>query len=287
MSSKYQVKPFKIDISAADLDDLMLRLKRTRFSHDFGNDDWRYGYNTAYHRELIEFLINKYDWRDVERRMNDLPQFKIDLMGVPLTGLSTHFPAQTSHYLPTHPDQPQGIANDPALGLPVASEYSEEEAGWFESGKLFVERESGYGKIQLTKPQTLAALVTDSPAGQLAWVTEKRYFWGLAERGVGAAAFERVWPKEDLISTAAVYFLPERAVRRLAITGNAGATRGRPTMPAFWWWACPPPCRSIKARFTSRRLPGPRSTSTCASIAFTPMAATSRRWKSPKSMSMM
>ena len=105
--------------------------------------------------------------------------------------------------------------------LPAASEYGEGEEGWFERGKLFVENESGYGEIQLTKPQTLAALVADSPAGQLAWITEKRYFWGLAERGVGTEAFERVWPKEDLVTTAAVYFLT-----------NTGGTSSR------YYWEC-------------------------------------------------
>ncbi len=336
MSSIHDVKPFSVNIPDAELDDLMSRLKRTRFPDDFGNDDWRYGYNTAYHRELINYWINEYDWRDVERRMNALPQFKVDLMEVPLhfihvrgkgknpmplllhhgwpwtfwdlrkiiepltdpekfggsaddsfdvvlislpgygfssplrstgwnfwhtadlentlmksvlgyekyataggdwgaliaqqhghkyekdvIGLYTHFPAQLSHYLPTHPDQPRSVAYDPQLGLPAASEYSDEEAGWFERGKLFVERESGYGEIQLTKPQTLAALVADSPAGQLAWITEKRYFWGLAERGVGTAAFERVWPKEDLVTTAAVYFL----------TGTGGTS-------SRYYWEC-------------------------------------------------
>ncbi len=126
-----------------------------------------------------------------------------------------------SHYLPDHPDQPAGVEFDPFLGLPAESEYTEEEAGWFERGKLFVERESGYGEIQLTKPQTLAALVADSPAAQLAWITEKRYFWGLAERGVGTEAFEKVWPKEDLITTAAVYFLT-----------NTGGTSSR------YYWEC-------------------------------------------------
>ena len=48
---------------------------------------------------------------------------------------------------------------DPVLGVPAKSEYGEGEDGWFERGKLFVENESGYGEIQLTKPQTLAALV--------------------------------------------------------------------------------------------------------------------------------
>ncbi len=336
MSAKNGVRPFKIEISEDQLDDLNARLKRTRFPEDFGNDDWRYGYNTAYHRELINYWLKEYDWRDVERRMNELPQFKVDLMGVPLhfihvkgkgnnpmplllhhrwpwtfwdlrkviepltdpvkfggsvddsfdvvlislpgygfssplrqtgwnfwhtadlenalmksvlgydryataggdwgaliaqqhghkyeadvIGVYTHFPAQLSHYLASHPDQPDGIAYCPFLGLPAASEYSDAEAGWFERGRLFVERESGYGEIQLTKPQTLAALVADSPAGQLAWITEKRYFWGLAERGVGTEAFERVWPKEDLITTAAIYFL----------TGTGGTS-------SRYYWEC-------------------------------------------------
>ena len=321
---KPEVTPFAINVPKAQLDDLTSRLKRTRFPADFGNDDWRYGYNTAYHRDLVDYWIDGYDWRDVERRMNELPHFKVELSGVPLhfihargkgrnpmplllhhgwpwtfwdlrkviapltdperfggsaddgfdvvlislpgygfsspltetgwnfwrtadlenalmrdvlgyeryataggdwgaliaqqhghkyrrdvIGLYTHFPAQLSHYLSTHPDRPPDVAFDPVLGLPAASEYGDDEAGWFERGKLFVERESGYGEIQLTKPQTLAALVADSPAGQLSWITEKRYFWGLAERGAGTAAFERAWPREDLVTTAAIYFLTE------------------------------------------------------------------------------
>lgn len=112
-----------------------------------------------------------------------------------MIGLYTHIAVQMSHDLPTHPDPPDGIAYDPLLGLPAVSEYSEAEAGWFERGKLFVERESGYGEMQLIKPQTLATPVAGSPAGQLAWITEKRYFWGLAERGVGTAASNGSGPR--------------------------------------------------------------------------------------------
>ena len=75
---------FTIAIPDEDLEDLDQRLRRTRFPTDFGNDDWRYGYNGAYHRQMVEYWIEEYDWRDVERRMNELPHFKVDLMGVPL-----------------------------------------------------------------------------------------------------------------------------------------------------------------------------------------------------------
>jgi pimeloyl-ACP methyl ester carboxylesterase len=322
--SKHDVSEFEIHIPDEKLDDMYERLRRTRFPHDFANDDWKYGYNTDYHRELVKYWLDEYDWRDIERQMNELPNFKMELMGIPVHfihakgkgdnpmplllhhgwpwtfwdvrkvigpltdpeahggdaadsfdvvlislpgygfsspltepgwnwwrtadlenklmkevlgydryavaggdwgalvtqqhghkytddvyGIYTHFPAQMSHYLPTHPDAPPGITYDPVLGVPDVTEYDEDEEGWFERGKWFVENESGYGEIQLTKPQTLAALVADSPAGQLAWITEKRYFWGLHERGAGTEAFERVWPKDDLITTAAVYFLTE------------------------------------------------------------------------------
>ena len=331
-----EVSEFRIAVPDDALDDLRDRLRRTRFPEDFGNDDWRYGYNGDYHRELVRYWLQEYDWRDVERRMNELPQFKTELMGVPLhflhvrgkgpnpvplllhhgwpwtfwdlrkvigpltdpaayggdpansfdvvlislpgygfssplqetgwnwwrtadlenalmkdvlgyekyavaggdwgalvtqqhghkypqdvLGIYTHFPAQMSHYLFEHPDAPPGVQFDPVLGVPAESEYSADEKGWFERGKLFVLNESGYGEIQLTKPQTLAAALADSPAGQLAWITEKRYFWGLEERGVGTEAFERVWSKEDLITTAAVYFLT-----------NTGGTSSR------YYWEC-------------------------------------------------
>jgi pimeloyl-ACP methyl ester carboxylesterase len=37
--------------------------------------------------------------------------------------------------------------------------------------------EMGYGILQSTRPQTLAYSLTDSPAGQLAWIAEKFYAW--------------------------------------------------------------------------------------------------------------
>ena len=80
----HDVSEFTIAIPEEDLEDLDERLRRTRFPTDFGNDDWRYGYNGAYHRQMVEYWIEEYDWRDVERRMNELPHFKVDLMGVPL-----------------------------------------------------------------------------------------------------------------------------------------------------------------------------------------------------------
>jgi hypothetical protein len=40
MSAKYDVRPYKIHIPDADLQDMMERLRRTRFPDDFGNENW-------------------------------------------------------------------------------------------------------------------------------------------------------------------------------------------------------------------------------------------------------
>ena len=46
-TSSGEVKDFTIAIDDDALKDMNERLRRTRFPQDFGNDDWRYGYNTA------------------------------------------------------------------------------------------------------------------------------------------------------------------------------------------------------------------------------------------------
>ncbi|MEU6660802.1 epoxide hydrolase family protein [Streptomyces sp. NPDC046821] len=43
--------------------------------------------------------------------------------------------------------------------------------------KEFREQENGYSVIQTTRPQTLGYGLTDSPAGQLAWMAEKYWAW--------------------------------------------------------------------------------------------------------------
>jgi hypothetical protein len=58
MSTKYNVQPFTIHFSDEELADMMNRLRHTRYPDDFGNDDWRYGYNTDYHRKLVEYWVN-------------------------------------------------------------------------------------------------------------------------------------------------------------------------------------------------------------------------------------
>jgi epoxide hydrolase len=89
-----QIRPFRIDISQADLDDLDERLARTRWTNELalGADaeavqagpvppGWEYGVPLAYVQRLVEYWRNGYDWRTWEARLNAHPQFTTSIDG--------------------------------------------------------------------------------------------------------------------------------------------------------------------------------------------------------------
>ena len=78
------MEPFRVDVSDEVLDDLQTRLQLTRWADDFANEDWRYGTNTAYLKELVAYWIEQYDWRRHERAINEHPQFRTEIDGVPI-----------------------------------------------------------------------------------------------------------------------------------------------------------------------------------------------------------
>jgi len=79
-----EATPFEIAIPEARLVDLRERLARTHWAPDRENDDWRYGTNGAYLRELVEYWRTDYDWRAQERAMNAFEHFRCEIDGVPI-----------------------------------------------------------------------------------------------------------------------------------------------------------------------------------------------------------
>jgi pimeloyl-ACP methyl ester carboxylesterase len=74
-SREAEIRPFRIDIPQADLDDLRARLNRTRWPDQLPGVGWDYGIPLDYVRELAEYWRAGYDWRAQERRLNEFPQF--------------------------------------------------------------------------------------------------------------------------------------------------------------------------------------------------------------------
>lgn len=86
--------------------------------------------------------------------------------------------------------------------LSPASEYSDEEQGWFAKTQHFFAEERGYAAMQSTKPQTAAYGLTDSPAGLCAWIVEKRRTWSDCGGEV-----ERRFSKDELLTTMTLYWV--------------------------------------------------------------------------------
>jgi len=76
--------PFEIDIPDSRLADLRQRLESIHWAPDLDNDDWRYGTNGTYLRELVDYWLGTYDWREQERAMNAYDHFRVDLAGSPI-----------------------------------------------------------------------------------------------------------------------------------------------------------------------------------------------------------
>ncbi len=76
------IQPYRIEIAAAELDDLRARLANTRYPEAEPVADWSQGLPLGYLRELCAYWRDGYDWRAVEARLNALPQFKTTVDGV-------------------------------------------------------------------------------------------------------------------------------------------------------------------------------------------------------------
>jgi epoxide hydrolase len=85
------------------------------------------------------------------------------------------------------------------------ADLTEQEKSRIDALRRFRSEGSGYYLIQATRPQTLAYGLTDSPAGQLAWITEKFGEWtdnGLPDQAVG---------RDQLLTNVTVYWLTATA----------------------------------------------------------------------------
>lgn len=78
------IRPFRIDVPQADLDDLRERLARTRLPQPAPTDDWEAGTPNSYLAEAVARWSGDYDWRAEEARLNAHPHFVTEVDGQPI-----------------------------------------------------------------------------------------------------------------------------------------------------------------------------------------------------------
>jgi pimeloyl-ACP methyl ester carboxylesterase len=92
-----RIRPYRISVPQADLDDLRERLARTRWARDLPGAGWERGVPTGYLRELADYWAKEYDWRAHEAALNAHAQFitTIDGAGVQFLHLRSAQPDAT------------------------------------------------------------------------------------------------------------------------------------------------------------------------------------------------
>jgi pimeloyl-ACP methyl ester carboxylesterase len=97
MANPNDIRPFRIDIPDADIDDLRSRLGRTRWPDRPRVDDWSRGVPLDYLRGLAGYWATDFDWRGQEAALNQIPQFTTEVDG------------QTIHFLHARSPEPGAL----------------------------------------------------------------------------------------------------------------------------------------------------------------------------------
>lgn len=84
MNREIEEYSFVLDIKQDIIDDVKNRLRNSRISKDIENDNWRYGTEESYLRELIHYWINNYDWKLHEKEINKFSHYKTKIDNIPI-----------------------------------------------------------------------------------------------------------------------------------------------------------------------------------------------------------
>ena len=130
-----------------------------------------------------------------------------------------------------HPNHCDGVHMTLAMGARPTSEASTpEERRALERMQYYSEWDSGYSTQQKSRPQTVGYALTDSPAGQAAWIIEK--FWAWTDNdGRPEDAIDR----DALLDNITIYWVTETAASSARIYWESfgrGGSRDPVTVPA-------------------------------------------------------
>ena len=100
-----------------------------------------------------------------------------------------------------YPDRLVGVHTPGSPPRAQRDPQTDEERDFLERAALWSVEETGYQRIQGTKPQTLAFGLTDSPAGVAAWITEKLRSWSDCDGDV-----ENRFSKDQILTLVSIYW---------------------------------------------------------------------------------
>lgn len=148
----------------------------------------------------------------------------------------------TGRLAATRPEQVIGILinSDPgALGLageqfPIPDHLNDEERAAVDAARAAWREERGYLDLQSHRPETIAAALSDSPVGQLAWIAEKFQTW----TNPSSTTPDEAVGRDQLLTNISLYWFTRSgasAARFLAEAAHANLDWVAPSsVPAGW-----------------------------------------------------
>jgi pimeloyl-ACP methyl ester carboxylesterase len=87
-------------------------------------------------------------------------------------------------------------------GMPAEpTDLTDAEREWLAAVKAFDEKDGGYSEIMLTRPDTIAAALQDSPAGLAAWIVDKYRAWSDC-----GGDLESRFDRDDILTVLTLYW---------------------------------------------------------------------------------
>jgi pimeloyl-ACP methyl ester carboxylesterase len=93
-----EIRPLRVDVPGAALDDLRRRIGATRLPSQELVSDRSQGVQLAAIQALAQYWVTEHDWRRCEAQLNALPQFRIEIDGLDIHFI--HVKSRHDHALP-------------------------------------------------------------------------------------------------------------------------------------------------------------------------------------------
>ncbi|NWS55014.1 HYEP hydrolase, partial [Chunga burmeisteri] len=89
------IRPFKIETSDKEIEDLHRRLEQARYTPGLEGAAFHYGFNSGYLRKVVTYWRNQFDWRKQVEVLNKYPHFQTTIEGIDI-----HFIHVKPSYVP-------------------------------------------------------------------------------------------------------------------------------------------------------------------------------------------
>lgn len=76
------IENFSVSIPDQAIEDLKMRLRRTRWTDEIVNSGWEYGAKLSYVKEITDYWLATFDWRNTENEINRYPNYIATIDGV-------------------------------------------------------------------------------------------------------------------------------------------------------------------------------------------------------------